>query len=170
MSARPPEPASFDPVAIIAALCRHQVEFVLIGGVAATLHGSSQATFDLDLVYRATDTNLRRLSAALEELGAVRVTDPDDPSPPSADSLTQRVEAFISPVGRVDVFRTARSVGGYDALIGSALTLEIDPQVTVRVASLESIIWSKSGTGRAKDAEHVRSLERLREELEASPD
>lgn len=163
---RPLEPESFDPIAILAALCRYGVNFVVIGGVASTLHGSAQATFDLDIVYETAEENVRRLADALRSLGAVRVTDPDAPSQPAAEELTNRVEAFVTPVGRIDVFREARRVGGFHELAGSALDVEIEDGVAVRIAGLDAVIWSKSGTGRAKDAEHVRSLERLRSELE----
>ena len=41
----------FDPREILGTLIRHQVEFVLIGGVAATLYGCPEQTFDLDILY-----------------------------------------------------------------------------------------------------------------------
>ena len=46
------------------------VEFVLVGGVAASIHGSSRATFDLDVVYARNDENLTRITDALAQLEA----------------------------------------------------------------------------------------------------
>ena len=57
-------------------------------------------------------------------------------------------------------------VGGYEHLVGKAEPVELSPRLTVLIADLDSSIWSKSGTGRPKGANHVRSLERLRDELQ----
>ena len=162
-------PREFDPVRILEVLDRHGVAFIVVGGVAATLHGSPQATYDLDVAYERSSANVDRLIAALTELDAVRVTDPSDPSPPSAESLTERIEHFTSPVGAIDVLAALRSVGGYEDLTGDAEEVEIKPGLTVLVAGIDSIIWSKSGTGRAKDPAHIRSLEQVRDERRRGP-
>src|SRR5579859_3450810 len=47
------------------ALCNAEVEFVVIGGVAASFHGSARVTYDLDVCYLRTAENLRRLAKAL---------------------------------------------------------------------------------------------------------
>jgi hypothetical protein len=49
-------------------LLQAQVEFILVGGVAATVHGSSRLTVDLDIVYRRTRANADRIVSALAEL------------------------------------------------------------------------------------------------------
>ena len=59
----------FDPEAILRALNRHRVESVLIGGLAATLHGSLR-TGDADIYPSLDDENLGRLANALNELEA----------------------------------------------------------------------------------------------------
>jgi len=46
-------------------LAEHKVDFIIVGGVAATLHGSSRVTRDLDVVYDRSPQNLRRIVAAL---------------------------------------------------------------------------------------------------------
>jgi hypothetical protein len=51
---------------LLGALHRADVEFILVGGVAAVVHGSSRATYDLDLVYSRDPGNLQRLALALE--------------------------------------------------------------------------------------------------------
>ncbi|MDC0937014.1 hypothetical protein OAS39_12065 [Pirellulales bacterium] len=50
---------------IVAALNAQQVEFILIGGWAAVVHGSARATVDVDIVYRRTGDNIQKLVAAL---------------------------------------------------------------------------------------------------------
>lgn len=87
--AGPPEPAAFDPLRILETLDRHQVDYLVIGGVAANLHGSNQPTRDLDLTYETSMANRERLAAALRELGAVRLTISRTlrPPPPIASSI-----------------------------------------------------------------------------------
>jgi hypothetical protein len=62
--------------AILRKLAEHEVEFIVVGGVAAVLAGAPINTFDLDVVYRRTPDNLDRLLAALSELDAVFRGDP----------------------------------------------------------------------------------------------
>src|ERR671918_2075235 len=54
-----------DLAQIIPPLARAKVNFILIGGMAAILHGSARVTFDVDLVYSRTHENIERLAAAL---------------------------------------------------------------------------------------------------------
>jgi hypothetical protein len=64
------------------------VDFVLIGGVAARLHGSPTLTRDLDICHSRAQTNLERLSHVLEQLGArLRGVDEDIPFLPDARTL-----------------------------------------------------------------------------------
>ena len=51
-------------------LCRHEVEFLVVGGVAAILQGSPLTTDDLDVVYSSSEDNTARLAAALADLEA----------------------------------------------------------------------------------------------------
>ena len=53
---------------ILEVLTRHQVEFVVVGGVAAVLHGAPVTTFDLDALVRVDERNADRLLAALQEM------------------------------------------------------------------------------------------------------
>lgn len=55
---------------ILATLQRHEVEFVVVGGVAAVLHGAPVTTFDLDTLIRVSEDNSERLLAAFEEINA----------------------------------------------------------------------------------------------------
>ena len=61
--------ADFDPARMLAALADRKVRFVLIGGMAAVLHGDVGVTVDLDVVPERSDENLQRLAQALRDLG-----------------------------------------------------------------------------------------------------
>ncbi|TFV64472.1 hypothetical protein E4P41_00915 [Geodermatophilus sp. DF01-2] len=60
----------FDAEPVLAVLERHNVEFVVVGGYAARLHGAARPTSDVDVTPRTTRDNLDRLASALRELGA----------------------------------------------------------------------------------------------------
>ena len=60
----------FRPRRILEALAAHEVDYVLVGGLAGIAHGSSYPTYDVDIAYARDRDNLKRLAAALRELGA----------------------------------------------------------------------------------------------------
>ncbi len=57
---------------ILKVLTRHRVDFIIVGGVSAVLHGAPVTTFDLDVVHARNRENVLRLISALEELEALR--------------------------------------------------------------------------------------------------
>lgn len=141
------------------------MDFVLIGGVAATIHGSDQMTKDLDIVPERVPANYQRLAAALRALGARRVTYPEFPTEPAgSDFARSPVEHYVCPIGAIDVLLEPHGVGGFENLVGRSTPMPVGT-VMIQVADLDALIQSKSGTGRPKDTVHVRSLERLRELL-----
>lgn len=158
----------FEPDRILKTLDDHGVRYVLVGGIAATLRGSPSMTYDIDVAPELSADNLERLTAALEELGAVRYTEPDeDIAPPRADEMTARIEQFASPIGYIDVLREIRAIGGYDRLIGHAELIEV-AGTAVYVAALDDIIASKEAAGRPKDLSQLPALYALRDELSDS--
>src|SRR5436309_11737771 len=69
---------SFDPLAVLRTLVRHEVRFVLIGGYAAAIRGSPVITGELDICHARDDDNLDRLAAALRKRGATLRGAPSD--------------------------------------------------------------------------------------------
>jgi len=65
--ARKPIP---DFLEILKVLTDHKVDFIVVGGICAVLHGAPLTTFDLDLVHSRSPDNLDRLISALKELDA----------------------------------------------------------------------------------------------------
>ena len=146
--------AEFDPERVLATLERHGVNFVVIGGMAATLHGSPHATFDLDVTPQRTGDNLNRLANALRELHArIRTEGVDDGFPwdCSADFLS-RVDLLnlATTAGDVDIAFNPSGTTGYDDLVIGALSIEIRG-TRFAVASLDDIIRSKQAADRPKD-------------------
>ena len=53
------------------ALVEHEVQFIVVGGVAAVLQGAPIVTIDLDIVHARDASNVARLKTALDSLGAI---------------------------------------------------------------------------------------------------
>ncbi len=68
-----PEASKFDPYALLQALERYRVSFVVIGGFARIVQGTEEMTYGLDITPSTRDENLRRLDRALHDVGAKRV-------------------------------------------------------------------------------------------------
>ena len=158
----------FDPRAMLLVLVEHDVEFVLIGGLAATLYGSPHVTTHVDISPASSPANLDRLSAALVVLQArIRVEGvpeglPFDPAP----SLLSRVSILnlTTRFGDLDLTFQPSGTSGYRDLIQSAISLDIG-DVRVVVASLEDVIRSKEAADREKDRLTLPTLRRLKERL-----
>jgi hypothetical protein len=163
-----PEP--LDPQRLFAVLARHEVEYVLIGGLAAVLHGSPLVTNDADICPRRTPENLDRLAAALRELDArVRAGETTDGVEFACDAtFLARVELLNleTAAGQFDVAFTPAGFAGYDALIERAETYDIEG-IRVHVASLRDVIVSKEHANRVKDHAALPHLYALEDEIAA---
>lgn len=165
--------AEFDPERILATLEKHGVEFVLIGGFAAVIHGSPYVTTDLDVVPDRDPENLGRLSIALEVLDA-RVWSVDEPGgvPFGHDARSLGgvdVWNLMTDAGRLDISFRPSGTDGYADLHRDAVHLSI-LDIEVKVASLADVIRSKEAADRPKDRLVLPVLRRLLEELERGRD
>lgn len=144
-------------------LNEHDVAFVVIGGVAARLHGTGHATVDIDVCPSRTKDNLTRLATALRALGArLRVEgDPEGVAfDPHADLLANvTTMTLITRHGPLDLcFIPAGFASGYDELALRAITVH-HANVDIPVASLEDVVESKRTAGRPKDITALPALE-----------
>lgn len=157
--------SAFDPVALLERLAAAGVEFVLIGGVAARLHGSPTLTRDVDICHDATPENLERLSQVLRGLGA-RLRGVDDDVPFLLDPRALAAGAnftFATDAGDLDILAAPAGVSGYRELADHAVRLDLDG-VVVRVADLGDLIRMKRAAARPKDLIEVEVLSALQEE------
>ena len=153
-----PTPAAFDPLAIIDILNRHNVPFVVVGGIAAGVQGAMWATFDLDIVYDRDRMGLRALAAALAELEA-RPVELEDGLKVSLDERTLRhgdIWTLGTRHGRLDLLGEPVPGLRYEVLAPRARLIE--GQQTYRVASLADLIAMKRAAGRPRDAGHIELL------------
>jgi hypothetical protein len=154
----------FQPQEILATLDRHDVRYVLIGGLAAVLHGSAHVTTDVDIVPEEAADNLERLSAALRELVArIRVTgEPEgvrfDPAPESLRRV--RIWNLQTTQGDLDIAFEPSGTRGYEDLRRDMVALRVRG-LEVPVASLADVIRSKEAAGRERDRAVLPGLREL---------
>lgn len=141
------------------------VEFIVIGGVAAALHGSAHLTFDLDVLYRRTPDNFERLARALEPIAPyLRGAPRGLPFRLDAATLSRGLNfTLTTTLGDLDLLAEVAGDGTYDRLIDEAETMDLDGQ-PVRCVSLPRLIALKRAAGRPKDADSIAGLEALLEE------
>lgn len=149
---------------ILRRLTARGVDFVVIGGIAAVLHGSAQNTFDLDICFATDQGNLEALGEVLIGLGP-RLKGVEDKLPFTPDGRMLRgieVLTMVTELGELDVL--ARPVGspGYDALRRDADRFDLGG-FSVLVASIEDLIAMKLAAGRKKDLAAVEELEAIQQ-------
>ncbi len=156
--------AEFDPRAIFDVLERHGIRYVVIGGVAAILHGAAHVTTDVDVVPQDARDNLERLSDALNEIHArIRVSgEPDGvPFDHSAEALARvRIWNLQTDIGDLDVTFEPSGTHGYDDLKRDAIVMRLRSG-NVPVASLADVIRSKEAADRPRDRAVLPGLRAL---------
>ncbi|MGH7542402.1 MAG: hypothetical protein ACREK7_00550 [Gemmatimonadota bacterium] len=162
------DPPIFDPEAIFRILEKHEVRYVLVGGLAATLHGSPHVTTDVDITPDRDSANLGRLAAALDDLDA-RIRVEGEPGglrfDRSPETLARSAILNLSTRhGDLDLTFEPAGTAGYEDLRRQALEVEIRG-TTVVVASLADVVRSKEAAGREKDRLTLPTLRRLLERL-----
>jgi hypothetical protein len=161
--------AEFDPEAVIRLLGRHEVRYVLIGGLAAITHGAPLVTQDIDICHDREAANLERLADALHEVGAqLRGAGPGLPFLLDARALARGdALALTTDVGWLDVMATPPGVAGYDDLARTADRYALFGH-RVLVASIDDLIRVKRAAGRPKDLLAIEELAALRDTIEGS--
>ena len=164
-----PQEPDFRPEEILRILNDHEVLYVVIGGMAAVIHGSDIPTTDIDVTPDQSLSNLQRLSAALREMNAKIWTQPE-PEGLSFDhdgaSLADaQILNLITDYGRLDVTRTPAGTQGYEDLKRDAVTVDVFG-LAVSVASLADVVRSKQAAGRPKDLQFLPTLRRLLDEAQ----
>lgn len=137
------EERPLDVSELIAALAGHDVDFVVIGGVAAQVHGHRRTTMDLDLTPHPDPGNLRRLSAALGELEA-RPVDGGE-------------EVMQTRHGQIHILKEPKGARPFDQMRQMALVVDLDG-TEVSVVSLDDLIRMKRAAGRPGDLDDIATL------------
>ena len=152
---------------ILEVLNRHGVDFIVVGGVAAVLHGAPLITFDTDIVHSRDKANVLRLLQALAELEAYYREHEDRKPFPEASWLMARGHHLLATkLGPLDVLCVLTHDRDFDALTAHSEVVEIADGVSVRVATLEMLIRLKEELHRDKDRAVLPTLRHTLEQRE----
>ena len=151
--------------ALLGVLQEHEVRFLIVGGAAATAHGSARLTQDLDVVYDRSRENIERLVRALgPHEPYLRGAPPGLPFLFDAETLRRGLNfTLTSKLGDVDLLGEIVGGGGYAELAPHCVAMEIFG-VRCLVLGLEKLIEVKRAAGRPKDLEALAELVAIREE------
>lgn len=146
-------------------LHRGGVEFIIVGGAAATIHGSARMTQDLDLVYARTPENIARLAAALAPHSPyLRGAPPGLPFRWDAETIRRGLNfTLTTTLGDLDLLGEIVGGGGYADLLSHSQVVKLSGS-EYRCLGLARLIHVKRAAGRPKDLEAVAELEALQEE------
>jgi hypothetical protein len=150
-------------------LTQHQVEFVIVGGVAISAHGSSYLTYDLDVCYARTRENLKRLAAALAPYNPRPRDLPTDLPFVWDEQTLQHGTNFTltTELGNIDLLGEVKGLGAYTEACAVSIVMNLFG-LPCRVLSLAALIITKRAAGRPKDLLALPELEALREIAEES--
>ena len=145
-------------------LGEYRVDCVIVGGIAAAIHGSSLLTNDLDVCYARDDANLKRLAEALQSVHA-RLRNAPEGLPFILDSETLKRGlnfTFTTDIGDIDLLGELRGIGHYEAVLAGSVTAELFGY-RFAVIEIEKLIIAKRAAGRPKDLIALPELEAIQE-------
>lgn len=147
-----------DAQRILEELAKHEVDFVLVGGMAAQTHGNTRMTNDVDVIPQPDPRNLARLAAALRALGA-RVLNPGHEDLEIDAEMLPRATIWqlTTPHGDIDVLHEAPGAAPYEKLRERALVIALD-ELRIPVAGRDDLIRMKLARGRPVDRADVAAL------------
>ncbi|MBI1748073.1 MAG: hypothetical protein HYR55_16025 [Acidobacteria bacterium] len=155
---------------LIPRLVDARVEFIIVGGAAATAHGSSRLTVDLDIVYRRTAANVARVVQVLAPLQPyLRGAPLGLPFQWNEATIWNGLNfTLITSIGALDLLGEIAGGGGFDSLLPHAIPLRLFG-VECLCLGLERLIHVKRAAGRPKDLEAIAELEAILEERKRHP-
>jgi hypothetical protein len=150
-----------DPRPILQALARHEVDYLLVGGFAVIAYGYIRTTVDVDILPSPDRSNMRRLAAALEELGAAVAAERGERVPlelSHPESLAVGNYFLDTRYGALDLVNGPRpDLNRYRSLAAGAIETHV-AGVALRVISKDDLIDMKREAGRAKDLRDIAAL------------
>jgi len=144
-------------------LVRHEIDFIVVGGIAAILHGAPIMTADVDILFEAKPENIKRLVEALQRVGAYYADPIGRHFEPDVYKLTNfKMNLLRTDFGRLDVLPTIGVSKTYGDLVDQTVEYEVEG-LRLKVLGLEAIIESKEAAGRPKDLQSLPFLYELLE-------
>jgi hypothetical protein len=154
-----------DFLLILRTLARHDVDFIIVGGVCGVLHGAPVTTFDLDLVHSRAPKNVARLLIVLGELDA-RYRNPAGRliRPAGANLSSPGHHLLMTRGGPLDLLGEIGRHRGYGELLQDTVRIAVSEDLRVRALTLKALIREKEDLAREKDRAVLAILRRTAEE------
>ena len=152
------------PDRLLEALLRAKVDFVIVGGLAAVLHGSTLLTRDLDICIPLGSKSILRLQEAIEVLHP-RVRSGADLVPLELDAEQAAAVKNLyvtTDEGRLDCLGLVAGVGDFDSVLRESIEIPLGDS-SCRVLGIDALIRAKETMGRSHDLQTVIQLKALRE-------
>jgi predicted nucleotidyltransferase len=152
---------------LLSALTDRGVKFIIVGGVAATAHGSARLTVDLDVVYSREPENQANLVQALAAHSPyLRGAPPGLPFQFDARTVAAGFNfTLTTELGPIDLLGEVAGGGAYEDLLADTILISLFG-IDCRCVSLDALLRLKRAAGRPKDLETLAELEGLRDELD----
>jgi hypothetical protein len=152
---------------VLTLMARSNVECILIGGLAAAVHGSAHVTYDVDFCYRRTRDNLERLVATLAPYAPyLRGAPPGLPFDWSATTLQRGLNfTLTTSLGPIDLLGEVPGGGAYEEILPHTEVVSLFG-AELRCVTLAMLIRMKRAAGRPKDLDMLAGLEVLQDERE----
>ena len=150
--------------ALLHRLLDSKVEFVIIGGIAGTVHGSARITLDLDICYSRAPESVERLVLALAALKPkLRGVPPGLPFQWDSRTVHAGLNFTLeTDLGPIDLLGEVAGIGGYPEALTASEQMPLFGR-PCHVLTLDALIQSKRAAGRQRDLEHVIELDALKE-------
>jgi hypothetical protein len=145
-------------------LGQYNVNCVIVGGIAATIHGSLLLTNDLDVCYARDPANLERLAEALQSVHArLRNAPQGIPFILDAETLKRGLNfTFSTDIGDIDLLGEVRGVGQYEEVLAGSITVDLFGH-HFAVIDIGKLIVAKRAAGRPKDLIALPELEAIQQ-------
>ncbi len=157
---------------LLATLSSAKIDYVLVGGLAVTLHGYQRLTMDVDVVLALNDENLAKFidcanSAKLQPVQPIPLDSLRDTT--LIDQWHRDKGMLVFPLRGPDMMATVidvllRPVVSFDELKRNAVIKRIGP-LSIPVAAIDDLIRLKTGTGRSKDLVDIEELRKIKLQL-----
>ena len=151
---------------LLTVLTKLNIDFVIIGGFAAMVHGSSQVTQDLDICCLLTEEQIATLREGLKNynprhrMTTEKLSFIDHPKQVAGiKNLYLETNLVV-----LDILSSVAGLGGFDQVVQGAMEIKIDGEVC-KILSLEKLIKAKEAMSRLKDKLTVQELKVIAEEL-----
>jgi len=147
------------------------VEYVVVGGVAAVMHGSALVTKDLDVCAPLQGANLERLWSCLDGIHPKLRMRPDHMAlPEHVKNLTNLKNLYLlTDLGILDLLGDVTGLGDYSQVLAQSTREDFGEGIVSRLLSLDALIEAKRAAGRPKDLRHLHELEVIRRNRKNSP-